>query len=435
MSDNKDIVALNCPNCKAPLSCNKNEMTVTCEHCGTSVLIKDLVTKSRVNKSDKLQSSITMADNAFDNKDWKSACKYYEAICKIDPSDENMSVYNILMYITGKTAYREDIIKQNRNISIEKRKVLLNAVKSYLEGKRGEETRALARKYKDKKVYKKQARVVFAKYQNMMGPVINEIKNVNPVKCTCGYTVEYNEDSCSSCGKTREQISKEKKEKYAKDKSNQKLLFIALIGMAVGIFFGAGTFSSIIYGSFEPAFLVFTVILTALFVIAVNKKLKDFILEKLPEKIKENEFIVQKGFLIATIAVPVIMMLLLGSCMKSDNTENTKDETATTVITTVTEQETVATTKQTTTTVTTTEKETTTTTQEVTEAETEEVTEAEVVETEKQTREYAINYDTGKFHKPSCYTIEDSVNIGTYEGTKEELEQQGYEPCKKCDPY
>ena len=112
MSDNKDIVALNCPNCKAPLSCNKNEMTVTCEHCGTSVLIKDLVTKSRVNKSDKLQSSITMADNAFDNKDWKSACKYYEAICKIDPSDENMSVYNILMYITGKTAYREDIIKQ-----------------------------------------------------------------------------------------------------------------------------------------------------------------------------------------------------------------------------------------------------------------------------------------------------------------------------------
>lgn len=58
----------------------------------------------------------------------------------------------------------------------------------------------------------------------------------------------------------------------------------------------------------------------------------------------------------------------------------------------------------------------------------------EVVETENITHEYAINYETGKFHKPGCYTIEDADNIGTYTGTKEELENQGYEACKKCKP-
>ena len=55
-------------------------------------------------------------------------------------------------------------------------------------------------------------------------------------------------------------------------------------------------------------------------------------------------------------------------------------------------------------------------------------------ETEVITHEYAINYNTGKFHKPGCYTIEDADNIGTYTGTKEELENQGYEACKKCKP-
>lgn len=69
-----------------------------------------------------------------------------------------------------------------------------------------------------------------------------------------------------------------------------------------------------------------------------------------------------------------------------------------------------------------------------TEAPTEEQTEAVVEETAKLTREYAINYDTGKFHKPTCHTIEDSTNIGTCESTKNDLEAQGYVACKVCDP-
>lgn len=81
----------------------------------------------------------------------------------------------------------------------------------------------------------------------------------------------------------------------------------------------------------------------------------------------------------------------------------------------------------------TTPKETEPPTEESTEVETEEI--IEETEPEIVTHDYVINYNTGKFHKPSCYTIEDADNIGTYTGTKEELEEQGYEACKKCKPY
>ncbi len=83
-----------------------------------------------------------------------------------------------------------------------------------------------------------------------------------------------------------------------------------------------------------------------------------------------------------------------------------------------------------------TESETEPPTEEPTEAETEPPTEeeTEAEETAPATHEYSINYETGKFHKPSCYTIKDSDNIEAYEGTAEELKEMGYQACKKCNP-
>ncbi|MDE5649121.1 MAG: hypothetical protein K2I33_04380 [Oscillospiraceae bacterium] len=72
---------------------------------------------------------------------------------------------------------------------------------------------------------------------------------------------------------------------------------------------------------------------------------------------------------------------------------------------------------------------------------TEESTEPLTTETEEETmpeiitHDYVINYNTGKFHMPSCYTIRDSNNIDTHNGTKDELIEQGYEACKKCKPW
>ncbi len=53
---------------------------------------------------------------------------------------------------------------------------------------------------------------------------------------------------------------------------------------------------------------------------------------------------------------------------------------------------------------------------------------------EKQT--YIVNKNTHKFHKKDCSSVKDMKpqNKKEYKGTKEELIQQGYEPCGNCKP-
>lgn len=50
------------------------------------------------------------------------------------------------------------------------------------------------------------------------------------------------------------------------------------------------------------------------------------------------------------------------------------------------------------------------------------------------TEEYIINTGSGKFHKTTCSSVSDMAehNKVTYSGTKEELIESGYSPCKRC---
>lgn len=49
---------------------------------------------------------------------------------------------------------------------------------------------------------------------------------------------------------------------------------------------------------------------------------------------------------------------------------------------------------------------------------------------------YIINVNSGKFHKPSCYSVDrmKDSNKMEYTGTREELLDQGYSPCENCNP-
>ena len=49
---------------------------------------------------------------------------------------------------------------------------------------------------------------------------------------------------------------------------------------------------------------------------------------------------------------------------------------------------------------------------------------------------YVANKNTKKFHYPSCSSVGDmkESNKLYYEGTRDELISQGYEPCKRCNP-
>ena len=49
---------------------------------------------------------------------------------------------------------------------------------------------------------------------------------------------------------------------------------------------------------------------------------------------------------------------------------------------------------------------------------------------------YIINTNTGKFHEPSCRSVQrmNDSNKKEYIGSRDDLITQGYEPCKICNP-
>lgn len=49
---------------------------------------------------------------------------------------------------------------------------------------------------------------------------------------------------------------------------------------------------------------------------------------------------------------------------------------------------------------------------------------------------YILNTSSMKFHKPSCSSVSDmsEENKETFNGSREELIQEGYEPCGRCNP-
>ena len=51
-------------------------------------------------------------------------------------------------------------------------------------------------------------------------------------------------------------------------------------------------------------------------------------------------------------------------------------------------------------------------------------------------RDYVVNKNTKKFHYPSCSSAKQikESNRWDYHGTREELIEDGYEPCKRCNP-
>lgn len=49
---------------------------------------------------------------------------------------------------------------------------------------------------------------------------------------------------------------------------------------------------------------------------------------------------------------------------------------------------------------------------------------------------YILNTNTHKFHYPTCSSVDDmkAKNKKEYQGNREDLIKQGYEPCKRCNP-
>lgn len=76
------------------------------------------------------------------------------------------------------------------------------------------------------------------------------------------------------------------------------------------------------------------------------------------------------------------------------------------------------------------------TTERTTEPTTEPATQATTEPTEDTGLDYVVNINSGKFHESSCSSAASiaSYNRWDYHGTREELIDKGYVPCKRCNP-
>lgn len=63
-------------------------------------------------------------------------------------------------------------------------------------------------------------------------------------------------------------------------------------------------------------------------------------------------------------------------------------------------------------------------------------TKAENTTTTSTGQDYVANKNTKKFHEPSCSSVKDikSKNRWDFHGTRQELINEGYQPCKRCNP-
>ncbi len=74
--------------------------------------------------------------------------------------------------------------------------------------------------------------------------------------------------------------------------------------------------------------------------------------------------------------------------------------------------------------------------QTTTEATTEEIITEESAIEEVIEKDYVLNTNTRKFHKPSCKSVKQmkDKNKEEYRGTRDDVINMGYEPCKNCNP-
>ena len=67
---------------------------------------------------------------------------------------------------------------------------------------------------------------------------------------------------------------------------------------------------------------------------------------------------------------------------------------------------------------------------------TEETTAEETTTLPADAQDYVVNTNTGKFHKPSCSSVEDMkpANRSYRTCVRDDLLAEGYVPCKRCNP-
>lgn len=216
-----NLISLTCPSCGSALEADSSKITTKCKFCQTEILIRDFVTERRVDKSDRLSSLQALADNAVKNQDYKKAYGFFEEICKLEPTKENLAYLNFYGYAAGKIEYLEPLLSDLYVFDPQQHRNLVARLRTIISKKKYDAIMANS-------LTPQQAN---EKYNPIICELDKEFNKLRTKKCHCGATLEYNEDICPKCGSSYSEHRRQVlEENNAKRKAKRaKIIKLSLI--------------------------------------------------------------------------------------------------------------------------------------------------------------------------------------------------------------
>lgn len=222
------LITLTCPSCGSALKVDSSGYKTKCNFCQTEILIKDFITEQRVDKSDKLISLNELAENAVKNYHYDKAYGYYEEICKLEPSKENLAYMNFYGYASGDIEYIEPLLNDLYAFEPKRHRILIDRLRTIVKKKKNDE-------FMNGKLTLEQAD---AKYDPVIRALSEEYEKLKTKKCHCGATLEYNVDICPKCNTSYSEYQRQLSEEAAlkhKAKKKKIIKLIVLIGVPIAV--------------------------------------------------------------------------------------------------------------------------------------------------------------------------------------------------------
>ena len=173
-------------------------------------MIKDFITQRRIDNSDKIISYNNIINNAINNNDYETVHKYYEKICNIEASENNLLLLSISSYLTGKLDFNKEWLKNLYNFSLTEHEQILQMLIKGTKANMQKEIES-AKRISNEKIRKEKIRNIDLNYNSIIYELYKEEKNLKPIKCKCKQMLTFDMKVCPKCGRLRSEIVKKKK--------------------------------------------------------------------------------------------------------------------------------------------------------------------------------------------------------------------------------
>lgn len=225
------MLQLNCNNCGASLEVDLTKPKIICKYCRAEYLANELLTENRINDMDMYNRLEPVARNAYNLYNYNEALSRYLELLLYGQTEADIARYNICMLGLEQIKPTEEFFKSLKCLDYEE-------IFSHLE-----HIRIVA-----KNIVKSRIKDVIKNYSGIdkikavfsilrwYKPYKYMIEVVEPVECFCGRQIGMNESKCS-CGATRKDIIKQRRDKKKTFKFCIILLGCVFVTFAIRLIF------------------------------------------------------------------------------------------------------------------------------------------------------------------------------------------------------